>query len=105
MKKDKDKYPPEYLFWRKRIEGQIRHTMYEHPEFFTKEASEKNMVGSMAKRIIGEIVAGNTTGNNLDRCAMIGASVLDEDDVQCGRALSRMVSGKTTADHPFQEVN
>lgn len=60
----KSKYPSKYLFWKKRIEGQIRHTMFEHPEFFTGIAYENNLVGRMAKRIIGEIVAGTCTGNN-----------------------------------------
>lgn len=69
-KAEKDKYPPEYLFWRKRIEGQIRHTMYEHPEFFTQEAyGEKGLVDRMAKRLIGEIVAAIGRGDNSGECA------------------------------------
>jgi len=52
---------PEYQFWRKRIEGQIRHTMNEYPEWFNlpDDEAKNRAIGSMAKRIIGEIVAGS----------------------------------------------
>lgn len=52
--------PPEYAFWRNRIEGQIRHTIHEHPEWFNlpDEETHGRCVRSTAKRIIGEIVAG-----------------------------------------------
>lgn len=98
-KADKDKYPPEYLFWRKRVEGQIRHTMHEHPEFFTQAAYKKNMVGRMAKRIIGEIVAGTAPGNNSRECAMSSAISVIEDVVELRTASSEMVSGTRPADH------
>lgn len=57
---------PEYLFWRNRIEGQIRHMMHEYPEFFTYAARENNLVGRLAKRIIGEIVAAIGRGDDAD---------------------------------------
>lgn len=83
MKKaDKDRYPPEYLFWKKRIEGQIRHTMYEHPEFFTKIAYDENLVGRMAKRIIGEIVAGTLPGDNSGEGAIGRALSMTKDEVE-----------------------
>jgi hypothetical protein len=57
---------PEYQFWRKRIEGQIRHTIHEHPEWFNFDDPETRdrCIRSTAKRIIGEIVAGSIIGND-----------------------------------------
>lgn len=101
-KTEKDKYSPEYLFWRKRIEGQIRHTMYEHPEFFTQIAYDDNMVGRMAKRIIGEIVAGTCTGNNSRECATVSAISVIEDVVESRTASSDLVSGTRPADQFIQ---
>jgi len=62
----KAKYLPEYLFWRRRIEGQIKHMINEHPEYFNfgNDVARGKCIRSMAKRIIGEIVAGRFTGNN-----------------------------------------
>lgn len=53
------KHSPAHDRWHKIVEGQIRHTMGRHPEWFTfKDAREKqNCVNSLAKRIVGEIVA------------------------------------------------
>lgn len=50
------KISPEHDFWHKRVEGQIRHTMSCHPEWFTERA-ERDCVNSLAKRIVGEILA------------------------------------------------
>lgn len=57
---------PEYAFWRKRIEGQLKHTIYEHPEWFNlkDENIKARCIRSTAKRIIGEIVAGTSVGSN-----------------------------------------
>lgn len=54
------KHSSAHDFWHPRVEGQIRHTMNRHPEWFTfKNARErKNAINSLAKRIVGEIVAG-----------------------------------------------
>lgn len=94
--------PPEYLFWRNRIEGQIRHTMNEHPEFFTEAAYEDNMVGRMAKRIIGEIVAGTLTGDNQRSRITCDATALNGDSARYG-AESEVVCGIITAGHPLLE--
>lgn len=53
------KKTPEHDFWHKRVEGQIRHTIGRHPEWFNfEEPYEKsNCVNSLAKRIVGEILA------------------------------------------------
>lgn len=98
-KVEKDKYPPEYLFWKKRIEGQVKHTMYEHPEFFTQIAYEKNLVGRMAKRIIGEIVAGMASGNSSEGGASARASFVSEDEVQLASASSGIAGGTPTASY------
>jgi len=55
-----------HSFWRNRVEGQIRHAMHEHPEYFAPmdDTQKKKCINSIAKRIIGEIVAGTSTGND-----------------------------------------
>lgn len=60
---------PEHQFWRRRVEGQIRHAMNEHPEWFNLENDEvrERCVRSVAKRIIGEIVAGISAGDERGR--------------------------------------
>jgi hypothetical protein len=70
---------PEYQLWRKRIEGQIRHAMNEHPEWFNLPDAETKVhaIGSIAKRIIGEIVAGTTSGNNNRGCVSLDAPMVD----------------------------
>lgn len=62
---------PKYQVWRKRIEGQIRHAMNEHPEWFNLPSLEikDRAIHSIAKRVIGEIVAGTSTGGNTGRYA------------------------------------
>lgn len=97
-KSNKNRYPPEYLFWKKRIEGQIRHTMYEHPEFFTEEAYKDNLVGRMAKRIIGEIVAGSCAGDNSKGDATTSGSLVNKDEIQRPSVSSDTVSGIRPAD-------
>jgi hypothetical protein len=58
--------PVEYQVWRRRVEGQIKHTIHEHPEWFNLSDNETKgkCISSMAKRIIGEIVVGRATDNN-----------------------------------------
>lgn len=94
---------PEYIFWRKRVEGQIRHMMNEHPEYFNlPDADAKGRcIRSMAKRIIGEIVAGSSTGNNSGRSATSSASGPDIDSCGISGAASMVVGGIPTADHHF----
>lgn len=98
---NQSKYKPEYLFWRKRIEGQIRHTMNEHPEYFTELAYTDNMIGSMAKRIIGEIVAGIAAGNNHSVDAKTSVCTDEKNALECflmyrGRSMVR-----STVEPPF----
>jgi hypothetical protein len=54
------RHTPAHDYWHRRVEGQIRHTIGQHPEWFRfKDAHErKKLVNSLAKRIVGEIVAG-----------------------------------------------
>lgn len=49
-----------YDFWHPRVEGQIRHTMNVHPEWFSFSTphTKEDCVNSLAKRIVDEIVAG-----------------------------------------------
>lgn len=58
--------PESYLKWKNRVEGQIRHTINEHPEWFKLEdqKTKDRCIRSMAKRIIGEIVAGMIAGDD-----------------------------------------
>lgn len=51
----KRKHSPQHDFWHPRVEGQIR-----HPEWFTfkDDNARRDCVNSLAKRIVGEIVAG-----------------------------------------------
>lgn len=56
------KQSPRHDLWHPRVEGQIRHTIGCHPEWFNfkDEKDKATMVNSLAKRIVGEIVAGGT---------------------------------------------
>lgn len=56
----KRKHSPLHDKWHKRVEGQIRHTINQHPEWFClKDAIIKDIcINSLAKRIVGEIVSG-----------------------------------------------
>lgn len=51
----KRKYTRAHQFWHPRVEGQIRDCMHKHPEFFRR--TDDVVVNSLAKRIVGEIVA------------------------------------------------
>jgi hypothetical protein len=70
----KRKYTPLHNFWHPRIEGQIRDVIHHHPEWFTFKDKEamKWCINSLAKRIVGEIVAGLETGHipSVDVCVM-----------------------------------
>lgn len=65
-KREEDKYTPAHIFWRNRIEGQIRHAINEHPEWFNlpNELSYKKCVNGIAKRVIGEIIAATRRGDD-----------------------------------------
>lgn len=53
------KYSPLHDFWHPRVEGQIKHTIGRHPEWFKLEnpTQKKFCINSLAKRIVGEIIA------------------------------------------------
>ncbi len=53
---------PLHALWHRRVEGQIRSCMQEHPEWFnfSNEGTRASCVSSLAKRIVGEIVAAGT---------------------------------------------
>lgn len=96
----KRKHSPQHDFWHPRVEGQIRHTIGRHPEWFaeiikTSEMRRESMVNSLAKRIVGEIVAGSLLVDN-------GQA----DDFNCGPAprgnlilgwVSKLVGWRQTA--------
>lgn len=86
---------PEDQAWRRRVEGQIRHTMNEHPEWFNvpTEAIRDRCIRSMGKRIIGEIVAGTPSGANQDSGATVGCSFLVRTYCVTLDAIRRMVGG------------
>ena len=54
---NKGKYSPEHARWHRIIEGQIRDCMFQHPEFFNPKADKKVLINSLAKRIVGEVLA------------------------------------------------
>lgn len=60
------KNTPQHDFWHRRVEGQIRDCMHHHPEWFNvkNENHKKYVVNSLAKRIVGEIIA---VGGAVDR--------------------------------------
>lgn len=99
------KYPPEYLFWKKRVEGQIRHTIHEHPEWFnlpTVEIRDK-CIRSTAKRIIGEIVAGTTSGNSSSENARLSVAQTEKAHCVSRNAMSGIGSGIIAAAYPNKE--
>lgn len=55
----KRKHTPIHDYWHPRVEGQIRHTISCHPEWFNirNERQQETFVNSLAKRIVGEIAA------------------------------------------------
>jgi hypothetical protein len=91
--------PPAYAFWRRRIEGQIRHTIHEHPEWFNLPDAETQdrCVRSTAKRIIGEIVAGTRPGDSAGGGATGRAVVRGEAEVQVVSAAAGEGGGTGTA--------
>lgn len=71
------KRSPLHDFWHPRVEGQIRHTIGRHPEWFNlpiKTSAKRDCINSLAKRIVGEIVAalgygGGNAGRHDGFCA------------------------------------
>lgn len=53
------KQTPEHDFWHSRVEGQIKHTIGCHPEWFNfpNGYDKSHCINSLAKRIVGEILA------------------------------------------------
>lgn len=68
------KRTPLHDYWHRRVEGQIRHTMNVHPKWFSfkNETDKKACINSLAKRIVGEIIA-----------AAHGGMIAEENDVGC----------------------
>jgi len=64
------KHSPLHDKWHRRVEGQIRDCIHNHPEWFKSCKDHKRMVNSLAKRIVGEIVA--DIENNEIRCPVDG---------------------------------
>ncbi len=54
---NKGKYSADHLKWHRIVEGQIKDCMFQHPEFFNPEADKRIIINSLAKRIVGEILA------------------------------------------------
>lgn len=62
--------------WHPRVEGQIRDVLQAHPEWFNPEAKgfKHAFVSSLAKRIVGEIVADATlAAEQRDPAAYVGS--------------------------------
>jgi hypothetical protein len=96
---------PEYLFWRKRVEGQIRHTINDHPEWFNLPDDEAygRCVRGMAKRIIGEIVAVTASGDSMRRHETGLVCCAKNDGAQVPSASSLAVCGIPTADRQLNQ--
>ena len=65
----KRKHTPLHDFWHRRVEGQIRDTVYHHPEWFNVKKGSmecETLVNSLAKRIVGEIVAVSMYGDGTE---------------------------------------
>ncbi len=58
----KRKMTPLHNRWHRIVEGQIRDCVQAHPKWFNfkDDTDKKTCVNSLAKRIVGEIVAGST---------------------------------------------
>jgi len=82
------KINPSYAWWRKRIEGQIRHTINEHPEWFNLPDDKDRPVRSMAKRIIGQIIAATEGGDNPAGSVQTRVRPAEDDSVQIAGAES-----------------
>lgn len=55
------KHSPLHDYWHTKVEGQIKHTIGCHPEWFNvTDRQKKQLINSLAKRIVGEIVASLT---------------------------------------------
>lgn len=99
MNKYKKPIKPEYQVWRNRIEGQIKHAMNEHPEWFNLRTQEikDRAIRSIAKRVIGEIVAGTGSGDNKTVCASVSAFSLKRFIVELPTAINKAVGGIAAA--------
>lgn len=56
------RFHPDYEKWRRRVAGQVRDCISHHPRWFVfKDERDKNScIHSLTKRIVGEIVLGNS---------------------------------------------
>jgi hypothetical protein len=54
------KHTPMHDFWHRKVEGQIRDAIHHHPEWFNfpTPVNRNACINGLAKRIVGEIVAG-----------------------------------------------
>ena len=79
----KRRMSPIHNLWHRRVEGQIRHVIRCHPEWFRfdEKFTREVLINSLAKRIVGEIVAAYgvapTDARVLSRCA--GAASGEDD--------------------------
>ena len=62
------KISPLHDKWHRRVEGQIRDCMSSHPEWFVGVPEKQKIffVNSLAKRIVGEIVADSKLATKVD---------------------------------------
>lgn len=54
--RQKHKKSPLHVKWHKIVEGQIKSCIHDHSEWFNEQHANK-IINSLAKRIVGEIVA------------------------------------------------
>lgn len=61
---NKSTQSPLHKKWHKRVEGQIRDAVHSHPEWFRGDI--ERMTNSLAKRIVGEIIAESMLADNTE---------------------------------------
>lgn len=73
------KYSPAHDYWHKRVEGQIKDCMNQHPQWFNyrNELAKRRIVNSLAKRIVGEIVVGCGPDDDREQGCLCDAPVSD----------------------------
>lgn len=87
------KQTPLHDKWHRRVEGQLRDVIHSHPEWFSfeDEHDKKCCINSIAKRVVGEIVADCVLASNtVDSGARLQFAVKDSDDTEFSQSRGLM---------------
>lgn len=91
----KRKHSPLHDKWHRRVEGQIRDTIHAHPKWFSfkNEGDKQDCINSLAKRIVGEIVAAakveTIQDNMVARCVIPGRGECGSTVCSSGKDMGR----------------